>query len=67
MSAEEVKEGVKGLMAYLRDPEVIEILREEVLRPLIVPIVHQAVTDAVAERDAEIERLKTEIAHQKSS
>ena len=65
MSAEEVKEGVKGLMAYLRDPEVIEILREEVLRPLIAPIVHQAVTDAVAERDAEIERLKTEIAHQK--
>ena len=43
MNAKEVKEGVKGLMAYLRDPEVIEILREEVLRPLIVPIVHQAV------------------------
>lgn len=58
MEAEAIKQ---GLIACFKDPEVTAILKEEILAPLI----QQAVTDAVAAKDEEIDRLKTEIAHQK--
>ena len=58
MEAEAIKQ---ALIACFKDPEVTTILKEEVLAPLI----QQAVTDAVAAKDEEISRLRTEIAHQR--
>ena len=58
MSAEDIK---KGLIACFKDPEVMAIIKEQ----LLAPLVQQAVADGMVARDEEISHLKQELAKQK--
>ena len=58
LKAEDVKQ---ALIECFKDPGVIEVLRDEVL----LPVIRQAVTEAVADKDREISELREEIVRQR--
>ena len=65
MSAEEIE---KGLIGCFKNPDVVAIIKEQLLAPLVQQAVNEAmvpVMTAMAAKDQEICRLKSELSRQK--